>query len=421
MDQGSGVRRTGAVVAVVGTAAALALAAWLIPWQPVPGGAPPPVAADEVFTAAELARAEAYARGARAWSWSGLAASLVTLVVLAASARPGGRLRRLVDRAPGPRALRVAAAVVVVAVTTAAARLPFGLGAHRHRVEAGLSTQSWSAYLRDVGVGLAVETLVLVAALVGLSALTRMLPRAWPAAAGGLAAASTMLLTFVWPVLVEPLFNDFVPLPDGSLRSAVLAAAAEQGVDVEEVLVADASRRTTTLNAYVSGYGDTRRVVLYDTLVSGVPEDRVLAVAAHELAHARYDDPLVGTAVAAAGSAAGVGLLAVVLTAGRVRRGWGEPGSPAGVALVLALGLWGSVLAAPLSSGASRLVETRADVTALRTTGDADAFAALQRDLSLRSRSDPTPPAWAQWWFGTHPTALERIALARREAEHAQR
>ncbi len=108
----------------------------------------------------------------------------------------------------------------------------------------------------------------------------------WPAVAGGTAAVLVMLGSFVYPVLVEPLFNQFTPLPDGPLRTAVLRLADEEGVHVDDVLVADASRRTTTLNAYVSGYGSTRRVVLYDNLVRDVPQDQVLSVVAHELGHA---------------------------------------------------------------------------------------------------------------------------------------
>ena len=84
--------------------------------------------------------------------------------------------------------------------------------------------------------------------------------------------------------MVEPLFNWFTPLADGPLRTQILELADEEGVEVDDVLVADASRRTTTLNAYVSGFGSTRRVVVYDNLVDDLPEDQALSVVAHELA-----------------------------------------------------------------------------------------------------------------------------------------
>ena len=121
-----------------------------------------------------------------------------------------------------------------------------------------------------------------------------------------------LLGSFGYPILVEPLFNSFESLPDGDLRTQVLALADEEDVPVQDVLVADASRRTTTLNAYVSGFGSTRRIVLYDNLVDDLPEDQALSVVAHELAHARHRDVLVGSALGAAGVLAGIGALGLL-------------------------------------------------------------------------------------------------------------
>ena len=81
--------------------------------------------------------------------------------------------------------------------------------------------------------------------------------------------------------------------------------------------------------------------------------------------------------------------------------------------LLLALLAIGTVLASPLENAISRQIETRADVDALEATHDPQAFVAMQRQLSLRSLADPTPPAWSQFWFGSHPTTLTRIAIAR--------
>jgi STE24 endopeptidase len=107
----------------------------------------------------------------------------------------------------------------------------------------------------------------------------------------------------------------------------------------------------------------------------------------------------------------GVGLLALLL--GRLRRrGWPTMGEPGVVPVLLALVALASLVTAPVQNGISRQVETRADVDALRATGDSAAFTAMQRELALRSLADPTPMAWSQSWFGSHPTVLMRIALA---------
>jgi STE24 endopeptidase len=228
--------------------------------------------------------------------------------------------------------------------------------------------------------------------------------------AGGLLAGFVVVGSLVYPVLVEPLFNSFTPLPDGPLRTEILGLADEEGVAVDDVLVADASRRTTTINAYVSGFGSTRRVVVYDNLVDGLDRQETLSVVAHELAHAKHQDVLVGTALGAAGAALGDGLLGLLLPA---RRGGGVA-DPRHVPRVLALVALAAVLAAPVQNGISRRIETRADVDALRVTEDPGAFVALQQELARRSAADLTPPAWSQWWFGSHPTTMLRIAEAER-------
>lgn len=171
---------------------------------------------------------------------------------------------------------------------------------------------------------------------------------------------------------------------------------------IEDVLVADASRRTTTLNAYVSGFGHSRRVVLYDNLVNDLPDDQIESVAAHELAHAKHNDVLLGTGLGALGAVVGVCALALLLDSRRVRdrSDTGGAADPRVVAVVIALIGIGGLLSAPLQNGVSRAIEARADRTALQATQDPAAFIELQRSLAVSSLSDPTPPVWAHWWWG---------------------
>nr|WP_202388165.1 M48 family metallopeptidase [Nocardioides flavescens] len=382
------------------------LAVLLVPWHPVPGGVPAPAPAVDYFTPADLRAGEDYATGARWLSWTSLAVSLAVASALGFS-RSGARL---VARLPGPWWAQVVQAVLLLALIGRVVTLPFSVLLRRRALEAGLSTQPWGAYAVDLVKGFALDAGVTALAVVLLVGLARRLPRVWPAVAGGLLAALVMGGSFLYPLLVEPLFNDFTPLPDGELRSQVLALADTEGVRVGEVLVADASRRTTTLNAYVSGFGSSRRVVVYDNLVagsSGVQQREVLAVVAHELAHARHDDVLTGSLLGAAGALAGVGLLAL-LAGGR-----GGVADPRRAPRLLALLALATLLVSPVENGISRQLETRADVDALRATGDPAGFVALQQDLARRSLADLTPPAWSQWWFGSHPTTMVRIAIAR--------
>jgi STE24 endopeptidase len=400
-------RRVALVVAGIGGLAFVALAAWLVPWNPVPGGVPPPADPASVFTAEQVSRAEEFSSGARALSWASLAVSVAVTCWFAFSARG----RRLTERLPGPWWFRVLLAVALVQLAVRVVTLPFAVLLRRRLLEYGLTEQSWAGFASDQVRGQAVGIVTLALGLVVLVGCARRWPRAWPAVAAGLLAVLVLLASFVYPVVVEPLFNSFEPLPDGSLRTRILRLADREGVRIDDVLVADASRRTTTLNAYVSGFGGTRRVVVYDNLVESLPEDEALSVVAHELAHARHNDVVTGSLLGAAGAVLGVGLLALLLGTGRLgRRSMAEP---AVVPLVLALLAIGSLLASPVQNTISRQIETRADVDALRAAPNPEAFAAMQRQLALRSLADPTPPAWSQFWFGSHPTTLTRIAIAR--------
>ncbi len=309
---------------IIGLSAFVLLATWLVPWGPVPGGAPDPVPADSVFSADQVQRAEDYARWARTWSWSSLAVSLAVACWLGFSQRG----RRLTDRIPGKWWVRVVLVVGALEVIGRLATLPFAIAYRRLQLDAGLSTSSWPAWAFDLVKGEVVDVVITSLAVLALVGIARRWPRAWPAIAGGVLALFVVAGSFAYPLVVEPLFNSFTPLEEGPLRTQILELADKEDVEVDEVLVADASRRTTTLNAYVSGFGGTRRVVVYDTLVEDLSDQQALSVVAHELAHARNDDVLVGTSLGAAGALLGVGLLGLLagVAQRRGRPGVGEVG-----------------------------------------------------------------------------------------------
>jgi STE24 endopeptidase len=397
-------QRTSLAVTIVGAVAFAGLAVALVPWSPVPDGAGGVPAAGSVFSHDQIAAAEAFSREARLWSWSSLAVSLVVACWLGFS-RLG---LRVAGSVPGPWWVRVVLIVAALALIGRLVTLPFALLLHAHLVEYGLSTQTRAEFVLDLAKAEAVGVVVTALAVLVVVGCARRWRRAWPAVAGGVLAGFVLVGSLAYPVLIEPIFNRFEPLPEGVFRSEVLALADREGVDVDEVLVADASRRTTTLNAYVSGFGSTRRLVVYDNLVEDLPRDEALSVVAHELAHARHRDVLTGSLLGAAGAMVGVGLLGLLV--GRKRGP--AMSDPLVVPLVLALAAIAGVVSTPMQNTVSRQIETRADVDALRATGDPQAFVRMQKELALRSFSDPTPPALVQLWFGSHPTTMQRIGIA---------
>jgi len=393
-------KRVAAVVAVTGALAFIVVAVLRVPWDPVPGGPLHPPPASSVFTAREIQRAEDYTGLQRILSWSSLAVSLA-LACLLGFTRVGARL---VDRVRGPWWWQVVVAVVGLTLADLVVTLPLAVLLRRRVLAYGLSHQGWDGFAADLARGLAVNVVATSLALVVLVGVARRWRRAWPAVAGVLLAGLVMVGSFVYPLLVEPLFNNFRSLPDGPLRTQILALADQEHVHVDDVLVADASRRTTTLNAYVSGFGSTRRVVLYDNVVHDLPRGQILAIVAHELGHARHDDVLTGSVLAALATMLGIGLLGLVLPL--VSSGTAGMRDPTSVPLVLALVAIATLLASPIDNGLSRLIETRADVASLEATRDPVSFEKMQRALDVHSLSD-NGPAWSHFWFGSHPTTLE--------------
>lgn len=397
------------VVIAVGVAGVTALL--VVPWDWVPGGELTPTGVEDVFSAPEVSRAEAFAERRRWISWSSYAVSLLVSLAWALTPPAGRLLRALGGRLPWGLAVVTGSAVVLL--TGRMATLPFSLALREQSLAYGLTNQDLGSWSLDAVTSWVVSWSVTTLLLLLAVASARRWARWWFLTAGALASLLVIVGSFLYPVLVEPLFNDFDPMPDGSFRESVLALAEREGVEVSDVLVADASRRTTTLNAYVSGFGHTRRLVVYDTLLESLPPDQARAVIAHEIAHARHGDVVVGTLLGALGSVAAVALLALLLEDRRLQRWSGTRGAadPAALALVLALASVGSLLASPVVNTVSRAVEVRADRDSLAATRDDDAFVAVQRQLALRSVQDPTPPRWSQIWFGSHPTVLQRAGL----------
>ncbi|WP_084517155.1 M48 family metallopeptidase [Microtetraspora niveoalba] len=403
-----GIRAAGIALLVLG-AALVAVVAVTTPWRPL-GPEAPDVRAEPAldFTRAQLDRADAFDAATSAPGYLSLALTLVIAGVLVLT--PVGS--RLIGRLRGPWWLRAAAGVLGVYVVTLVLRWPLGMWMESLLRDYGLSTQTWGSWTADRLKNFALQIVLSGVAVLVIVALARKWPRTWwiPASLG--AFALTVVVSFAYPVVVEPMFNTFTPLPAGQLRTDLLAMADRDGVPVEDVLVADASRRTTALNAYVSGFGATRRIVVYDTLVRQ-PAKEVELVVSHELGHAKNDDVLYGTLVGALGAAAGTCLLFVAFQALRRRAGVPSAGDPRAVALLVGLISLGSVLSGPAQNVVSRQIEARADVHALDLTRDPATFVTMQKSLALRNISDLSPNPFEYIMYASHPSTAERIAMAR--------
>ncbi|MEU1360656.1 M48 family metallopeptidase [Micromonospora zamorensis] len=405
------------------TVALVVLAALLIPWHRPPAPRADQLAALGDLPAEQVAKGREFRAALRPGGYTALAVGL--LVALALGLTPlGSRLVELVARPFGghwaAQAVLGGLAVVLVADLVT---LPFAAWRQNVLTRYGLSTNGWSGWAVDLLKSYAVSAVIGAVALFGFYAVIRLAPRWWWAFGAGGAALLVVLLSFVLPVLVEPVFNRFTPMEQGQLRTELMSMAARDGVPVRDVLVADASRRTKAVNAYVSGLGPTRRVVVYDTLLTEATPAEVTAVVAHELGHAKDSDVAAGTLTGALGAAAAVVALYLLGSWGPLLRlaGVDSVAQPSAFPLLLALVAVAGLVAAPVQALMSRRVEARADAHALALTRDPEAFESMQRRLGSVNLGDPDPPRWEYLYSASHPSTVERIAAARAYARESGR
>jgi len=353
------------------------------------------------FSADERARARAYHRPLYLALLGDVALSAGLLAALAWSSLGDWLFSPLESLSPVTAAAAYAALVTVFS-SVLRTPLAFWRGWWRER-RWGFSTQGAGGWLGDRGKGLAVSIVLGAGAWAAAVALARALPGWWALPAGAALALAVLLLSFVAPIVLEPLFNRFRPLGDETLAASLRLLSQRAGVPVREVLVADASRRTTKVNAYVSGIGRTRRLVVFDTLLEAADPAAVEVVVAHELGHRRDGHVAKLTLLGMAGAAVAVVLLWAVLGT-RVA----DPRTlPEALLLLLALEL------AALAPGAalSRRFERAADRCSLELTRQPAAFARAHLELARRNLSDLEPPRLVYLLLFSHPTAPERLAF----------
>ncbi len=353
------------------------------------------------FSEAEIRRGARFARPqlALAMTRAGIELGCLAQVVR----RPPRRLTRPFKRPVADGAATAAGLALALSLPP----LPLRALSRKRGIAVGLVTQSWRGWAADLFKGAAIECVLAAGAGAATVAMTRRYPRTWwlPASAGSVLFGAG--LAALAPVVLDPVFNDFTPLPAGETRSDVLDLAAAAGVKVGEVFSVDASRRTTAANAYVAGLGPTKRVVLFDTLLDRYSRDEVRVVVAHELGHVKHRDVPRGVAYAA--------LVAPAAALAVQRVSWALSPERGTAAALPALALAAILVGAPtglIGNRLSRAIERRSDAYSLTLTGSPEAFISFERAIAVQNVADLKPPRWLTSMLATHPPTAERIGAA---------
>jgi STE24 endopeptidase len=279
----------------------------------------------------------------------------------------------------------------------------------------GLLHQPLARWLRDAAKALLLAGTLLLVGAETVYGLIRLTPWWW-AWGAAVFLAGNVLVAWVAPVWLVPLFYRLTPLPEGALRSRLLALTTRVGVPVLGIWVADQSRKSRTANAAVTGLGHTRRVILFDTLIEEFSPEQVEVVLAHELAHHVHGDIPRGLLVQGLLTLATFWAADHALRAGARALHLEGPADLAGLPLLGLILMGTGVLALPMANSWSRHVERQADDFALGVTEDAGAFIGAMQRLGALNLAEEHPNVVKEFFLHSHPSIGRRVARARARA-----
>jgi STE24 endopeptidase len=356
-----------------------------------------------------LALARAYTSGNHWLILAGLVVSALMTLVIVRSRVLEALHTRLTARGPNLRAAVLGGATLALSTLIA---LPYDIYTGWWReTQYGRSSQPFGDYLGQSAISFTISTIAFALFFVGVYFLLRRAGRAWWLWAGGLVAGALAFVLLLSPVVIEPLFNEYRPIPEGEVRDAVLAMAAEANIPEDRIFVFDGSRQSNNFTANVSGIGGSARIAISDVALGDASLDEVTAVTGHEIGHYALGHVWRQVIVLSLVAVAVFGLVARFYAP--LARAFGTSAGiddPRGLPVFLfAFGLF-MTLANPITNTLSRMGETEADDYSLRTVNQPDGLAsALIKTAEYRY---PLAGPVEEAIFYTHPTVANRVRRA---------
>jgi STE24 endopeptidase len=370
------------------------------------------------------AKAIAYSRAGYSVYFASVLWGIVALILLLKS-KTVAKLRDFAERHSENFCLQAVLFVIPLSLLLGALELPIRVYWHHLSLRYEQSIQGWSSWLWDwtkgelLGAGLGILIAMLLVAMI------RWKPRTWWLYFWAAAVPLSAFLVFVSPWVIDPMFHAFRPLGEThpELVQAIGKLTAHAGVPVpaDKMFLMEASKKTNQLNAYVTGFGASKRVVVWDTMISNSNRDELLAVVGHELGHYALGHVVKGFAYGVIGMF--FGLYAAYRSLQWVLKRWGaawsvrSQGDWAAVAVLLLIANVMSFVSEPIGNGISRMQEHAADVYSLEVIhgivpDGAEAAAHSFQVMGEHDLADPNPPAFIKFWLYSHPPLGDRVSFA---------
>ncbi|HOD67218.1 MAG TPA: M48 family metallopeptidase [candidate division Zixibacteria bacterium] len=361
-----------------------------------------------------------YSRFVNIWRFADL---IITCGILALILFTGlsARMRTLAQRIFRRRGLAVAGFVVLFMAVDFLLNLPFSIY-RNYMVESdyGFVNQSFGGWFGEAVLSLVVACVIAIIAVSFLYWVINRFRRWWLVFMIG-AIPFTIFFIVIAPVLISPLFNDFVPIQNQGLGTKLVNLAESVGIHDPDVFQINASKQSSKINAYVTGLFGTKRIVLYDTLIDNFTDDEILFVMGHEMGHYVKHHIWWGLAVALVYIGFLVWLISRIAPA-LIRRfqrrfGFSTVGDVASLPLLILLLTVLEFGFQPITNTYSRMQEHVCDKYGVDVTGvDGETAARAFDKLAVYNLSDPSPSPLVEFWFYDHPALEGRMAFVREYA-----
>lgn len=329
------------------------------------------------------------------------------------------KIKKWIEAAVPFRFLQTVGFVFVLSLITTLVTLPLDWIGYQVSLDYNISTQTTASWAKDQVISFWISFPIFTLCVLVFYWLIKRHEKKWWLYARLLTVPFSLFLFFIQPVIIDPLYNDFYPLKNKELESKILELADEANIPADHVYEVNMSEKTNALNAYVTGIGANKRIVLWDTTLNKLDDSEILFIMGHEMGHYVMKHVYIGLAGYLLVSLAGFYVIDKLYkrTVRLTRSMFHLEGRHDLAALPLLLLLFSvlSFAVTPFSNAVSRYQENKADQYGIELTENREAAVKTFQDLAVTGLSQVDPPVLVKIFRGSHPSIMERIQHAEKE------